>query len=536
MVSPLSLPPKDAIAFFRSKGMRKGFDYRDVWQQEHAQAFTVAKAMQVDILEDICQALDDALVEGQIFEHFKKQLTPILQAKGWWGRKEMVDPETEKAKIVQLGSPRRLATIYEVNLRSAYSHGNWQRIQASKRAFPYLMYVGILDSHIRPQHRAWHGTCLPVDDPWWDTHYPACGYRCRCGTRSLTRSQVEREGIDLKAPVPHFPVKPVVNGRTGEVTMVEEGIDPAFNFNIGKAPLRPITARPAQVERDRPVKDIETTTKPFFEAAGIDPKAGRIVKDKQGWPLAINDQLFIDSNGKPALPSADITGLPLVAQALKSPDKAEWLWSSAIHQASDAAAIETVLAALPGDGRAVGRLTALEPWLVKQIGASDHRLRATDVRHAFIEHGDLAKETARGQVPIDRTDILALPDIVRFPDVAVFGMKDHRGQMAVTFIKQRMTDTIVYTATISPGKRQLAFKTIWKRPAGTDAKVLANSLSQHARNDGGDTPQIVDMAGKIKPPKDALVRRYTKRVDKSEVTVDFSTGTWTYDVRSLSGD
>ena len=39
------LPPKEAIAYFRKKGLKKSFAWQDVWQEEHAKAFTVAKAM-----------------------------------------------------------------------------------------------------------------------------------------------------------------------------------------------------------------------------------------------------------------------------------------------------------------------------------------------------------------------------------------------------------------------------------------------------------------------------------------------------------
>jgi hypothetical protein len=33
---------------------------------------------------------------GQSFESFKKNIKPLLQQKGWWGKKEMADPLTGK--------------------------------------------------------------------------------------------------------------------------------------------------------------------------------------------------------------------------------------------------------------------------------------------------------------------------------------------------------------------------------------------------------------------------------------------------------
>ncbi len=47
------LPPAEAVRFFRYKGFVIGFDWRDVWQDEHARAFTIAKALRLDILRDI---------------------------------------------------------------------------------------------------------------------------------------------------------------------------------------------------------------------------------------------------------------------------------------------------------------------------------------------------------------------------------------------------------------------------------------------------------------------------------------------------
>lgn len=59
-----NLPPEQAVAYFRQKGYRIGFDHRDVWQQQHQAGFTVAKAMQLDLLMDIRQQVDIAIELG----------------------------------------------------------------------------------------------------------------------------------------------------------------------------------------------------------------------------------------------------------------------------------------------------------------------------------------------------------------------------------------------------------------------------------------------------------------------------------------
>ena len=230
-------PPKEALAFFRSKANTTGFDYRDVWKQEHAQAFTVAKAMRMDVLTSIRSALDEALENGQTFAQFKKDLTPTLQKLGWWGQADMVDPLTGEAKLVQLGSPRRLETIYRMNMATARDAGRWNDMQLSKKTHPYLLYeLGPSKEH-RPEHVKWAGLMLPIDDPFWDTHYPRNGWGCNCHVRAISRREYERlKGTGrYQTQAPEIKYKEWVNKRTGEVEQIPEGITPGFNYNVGKA-------------------------------------------------------------------------------------------------------------------------------------------------------------------------------------------------------------------------------------------------------------------------------------------------------------
>jgi uncharacterized protein with gpF-like domain len=136
-----------------------------VWNEEHASAFTVAKAMQVDVLSNLHNAVIQAVEKGQSFDTFKKSIKPTLQQKGWWGRKEMTDPLTGKTVDAQLGSDRRLKTIYNVNMRSAYQKGQYDRTMQSD-LHPYLMYrIGPSVKH-RKEHESWDGLVLPKDDPF----------------------------------------------------------------------------------------------------------------------------------------------------------------------------------------------------------------------------------------------------------------------------------------------------------------------------------------------------------------------------------
>lgn len=228
-----ALPPQEAVEFFKSKGYKFGFDWRDAWQEEHSQAFTVAKAMRADLLADIRQEVEAALTQGTTLRQFQKQLTPILQAKGWWGKKFVTDPNTGEQVKAQLGSPRRLRVVFDTNLRMAYATGRWERIKRQAKTRPYLRYTAVLDDRNRPQHRAWHGTILRANHPWWNTHAPPNGWFCRCKVISLSERQMKRRGWK-QSPDPSVEVREWTNKRTGEVLQVPKGIDPGFAYNPGK--------------------------------------------------------------------------------------------------------------------------------------------------------------------------------------------------------------------------------------------------------------------------------------------------------------
>lgn len=237
-------PPEEAIRYLESKGLRITFNWAEMLDEAHARAFTVAKAMRMDVLRDIRAGLLNALETGKTLRQFEQELTPLLQTKGWWGKQIVVDSQGQ-AQQVQLGSPRRLKTIYQTNLQSAYMAGRLQAQQAAD-AFPYLMYVAVMDGRTRPSHAALNGKIWRKDDPVWSVIYPPNGFNCRCRTRALTPGQMKREGLSLSAP-PEIETREVDAGqdsRTGELFRTEQNgvrvtdakgkpitmwVDPGFN-------------------------------------------------------------------------------------------------------------------------------------------------------------------------------------------------------------------------------------------------------------------------------------------------------------------
>lgn len=234
------LPPLDAIAAFeaRKPNLVEAFSWQDMWQEEHATAFTVAKSAGFDILKDISDAFERALKEGRTPRDFARDLRPVLQAKGWWGKQLVTDPLTGDLVAAQLGSTRRLQTIFDANMRVSYAAGHWEGFERNRKARPYLRYVALLDDRTRPAHRARHNLVLPIDDPYWDTWAPPCGWNCRCTLQSLSQRDIDRlqaDGEDLRFEAPNDTFRNFTNKRTGEIVRVPDGIDPGWAYNPGRA-------------------------------------------------------------------------------------------------------------------------------------------------------------------------------------------------------------------------------------------------------------------------------------------------------------
>lgn len=237
MPSSNSFVSKEALAWFKRKGIEPGFDYRDVWKEEHANAFTVAKMLNADLLTEVKQLIEQAIEDGQTFAQFRDVLKPLLVKSGWWGIQTMADPLTGDSKPVQLGSEGRLKTIYRTNMRTARAAGQWERIERTKRAMPYLLYqLGPSREH-RADHVKWNNTLLPVDDAWWSSHMPPNGWGCKCWISQVSsyeaRALIASGRVSTAAP--GGKTRQWVNKRTGEVEALPEGIEPGWDYNPGKA-------------------------------------------------------------------------------------------------------------------------------------------------------------------------------------------------------------------------------------------------------------------------------------------------------------
>lgn len=171
----------EARTYFERKLNLPTARWDELWQAQHAQAFTVAGATKADLLEDLRKAVQAAIGEGETIADFRARFDEIVAKHGWTG---WTGSETPARKAW------RTSVIYHTNLRTSYQAGRWETL----KGFPYLKYIHNTVGNPRQQHLQWNGLVLRADDPWWKTNYPPNGWGCRCTVTGVSAARLRVMG------------------------------------------------------------------------------------------------------------------------------------------------------------------------------------------------------------------------------------------------------------------------------------------------------------------------------------------------------
>lgn len=283
------LTPAEAVAYLRQRGqLTRTFAWQDLWQDEHAQQFTVSRLARLDLLQDVRDLITQS-VEGELSRRdFMRDARQLLQRAGWWGEKKVLDPATGR-EVTTTFDPARLKLIFDTNTRMAYAAGQWERFERTRRSHPYLRYITMRDEKVRATHRIWDNVTLPVDHAFWQTHLPPNGWRCRCRVVAVSRREYERgltpSGTAMVKEAPPIVMRDWVDQRTGEVKRIPVGIDPGFGYNVGVAGGR------AAALRETTTAKLEASSADLSRAAitslALGPAFEAWLRQPAGeWPLA----------------------------------------------------------------------------------------------------------------------------------------------------------------------------------------------------------------------------------------------------------
>lgn len=217
-----SLPFKEQLEFFRQKTNIPTASWVDVYAQQHDLGFMVAGA-RGQVLTDFRALIDKQLAEGITLHQFRQQFDELVQRTGW---------------AYNGGRNWRTRVIYETNLRQSYHAGREAQMADPelRQRRPYGLYRHGGSSDPRPEHLAWNGLVLPLDDPWWQTHSPQNGWGCKCKKYTLSEADVQRMGLKVAEHAPAIEWEDRLIGQRGpnpQTVRVPKGIDPGFEYAPG---------------------------------------------------------------------------------------------------------------------------------------------------------------------------------------------------------------------------------------------------------------------------------------------------------------
>lgn len=218
------------------------------------QAFSIAGLASLDQLTIVRNSLAAKLQSGQTFRQWQKDIT----------------------ESGTLDLPRhRLDNIFRTNIQSNYNRGRWERFVAVKDTQPYLMYDAINDSRVRPSHLAMDGIIRTVDDPFWHTHAPLNGYRCRCRLVALN----ER----------------LAQARSGNGTGLNKGVDAqamqpdkGFDYNPGEDLMAGIKQGIASRATTAPAKLVKALDAKISNMKKIEFTPQKTAKEAANWAVKNN--------------------------------------------------------------------------------------------------------------------------------------------------------------------------------------------------------------------------------------------------------
>jgi hypothetical protein len=272
-------PFAEQQAYFRRKASFPSARWDDLMRGEHAHGFMAAGVARLDVLDDLREAIQAAIDQGETFGDFRARFDDIVARHGWIGG---AGDESDARRAW------RQRVIYRTNLRTSYMAGRWEQLSR----FPYLRYQHNTVANPREEHQAWDGMVLATDDPWWDTHYPPNGWGCACTVTGVSEARLRalgKAGPDT-APDP----------RAGAVP-------PEWAYHPGKA-ARSMGAAEAF---GRKVMALP----PAWRQIALDDAARRPVPFSQDWPTVVDRVIATGHTGLRVSPVAFLRDDVLTAAA-----------------------------------------------------------------------------------------------------------------------------------------------------------------------------------------------------------------------------
>lgn len=174
----------EALEYLRDRLAISQSDWLSILNAADQQAQHIVDETVDKMRTDLLAAIEAIFSAGGTVREFAEQYDEITRRHGW---------STDEGK-----AGWHSTLIWRMEVFGARAAGRWDQAQRLHKAAPHLgycfRYVTAGDHRVRHNHAKWHGVILPVDHPFWLTHFPPNGFNCRCLPTIVNRIDLNRYG------------------------------------------------------------------------------------------------------------------------------------------------------------------------------------------------------------------------------------------------------------------------------------------------------------------------------------------------------
>lgn len=229
--------------FLNADGLKFDINVLNTFRKKIYKGFDVENEVEPTMWKEIVRIMNEAAVEGisdsragynpkdadfynalrhsnEVFSTFKVHTFGVEMAAKLFdsnGNLRSFDEWTKATMGItshQVGS--WLETEYNTAVIRAHQAADWQEFVRNKDIFPNLRWMMTTSPDPEESHKHYWmtGLTLPIDDPFWNKHYPGDRWNCKCSLEATDDPVVRPADIKEEKPQRGLDTNP---GKTGEL-------------------------------------------------------------------------------------------------------------------------------------------------------------------------------------------------------------------------------------------------------------------------------------------------------------------------------
>jgi uncharacterized protein with gpF-like domain len=155
----------DALAYYQKRMNLSPADVEKLRKLYGQKSLEVTKTASELVQKRAVDAIKESLEKGEHIKDASDRLRTALESCG-----------------ISEPSPFLCETLTRTCIGASYTSGQWNALKDPDIADVHagFIYVTTGDNRVRETHFEWDYFTGPKDHPFWQTHYPLCGWNCRC--------------------------------------------------------------------------------------------------------------------------------------------------------------------------------------------------------------------------------------------------------------------------------------------------------------------------------------------------------------------